>query len=105
MFRSLFVKCRNVLGTTSDGFFPDLYTIKDKRSGSRLVFVVLNMDKDLQRERLEPRVEILGEKFNKILMKIEFEPATDDEENAIDLKITKDILLDDVVKMIMKTVK
>ena len=36
MFRSHFVKCRNVLGTTSDGFFPDLYTINDKRSGSRL---------------------------------------------------------------------
>ena len=73
--------------------------------GSHLVFVVLNMDKDLQRERLEPRVEIFCEQFNEILMKIKHEPATDDEENAIALKITKDMLLDDVVKMIMETVK
>jgi len=75
--------------------------IKEKL-GPQLVFVVLDMDKDLQQERLVPRLEALGETFNDICEKIKYEPASDDEENVIDLKITRDMQLDDVVKIIME---
>eukprot|EP00092_Neocalanus_flemingeri_P009390 GFUD01010104.1.p1 GENE.GFUD01010104.1~~GFUD01010104.1.p1 ORF type:complete len:351 (+),score=105.54 GFUD01010104.1:41-1093(+) len=77
--------------------------IKEKL-GSELVFVVLNLDKDLQLERLEPRVETLGSKFNEILFAMEFEPVCEDEENTIDLKITRDMDLDEVVKAILDNI-
>ena len=65
-----------------------------EKLGPKLVFVVLDMDKDHQRERLGPRLEVLGETFNEILTKIKYEPVDDDEENAIDLKVTRDMQLD-----------
>jgi len=75
--------------------------IKEKL-GPELVFVVLDVDKDLQRERLEPRLEVLGETFIEMLTKFKCEPANGDEGNSIDLKITRDMHLDDVVKIIME---
>ena len=60
--------------------------------GADLVFVVLNLDKDLQQERLRAG------------MKMVYEPAEDDEENAVDLKVARDMQVDDVVSVIMSKV-
>ena len=60
--------------------------------GADLVFVVLNLDKVLQQERLRAG------------MKMVYEPAEDDEENAVDLKVARDMQVDDVVSVIMSKV-
>jgi len=71
-----------------------------ERLGHQLKFVVLDLDKDLQLERLRTR----GEAFEELLgawMKLKYDPVSVDEENAIYLKITRDMKLNDVVTMII----
>ena len=68
--------------------------------GSDLHFMVLNLDKDYQEERLKPRFELLGEDLAKGWMEMKYEPAEDGEENAVNLKITREHSLDDVVELI-----
>ena len=71
--------------------------------GPDLQFVVLNLDKDHQEERLKPRTVTFGEKkkFVKSLIRMKYEAADDDEENSFELKITREIELDAVVQKIM----
>ena len=75
--------------------------IKSK-PGPDLWFVVLNLDKDHQEERLKPRTETFGEEVGKSWMRMKYEAAEVDEENAYDLKISRDMELDDVVQKIME---
>jgi len=69
--------------------------------GPDLLFVVLDLDKDHHKERLSPRTESFGEEITNLWMMIKFEVAEDDEENVIDMKITREMELDDVVAKIM----
>ena len=46
--------------------------------GPNLQFVVLNLDKDHQEERLMQRTETFGETFGKSLMTLKYEAAEDD---------------------------
>ena len=73
--------------------------IKEKL-GPQLMLVVLNLDKELQLERLKPRLETFGEELNEAFVKMKVEPVGDDEQNIVDLKITRDLQIDDVVKII-----
>ena len=72
--------------------------------GPDLLFVVLDLDEDLHRERLSPRIKLVGEQRTKMWMnmKLRYELAEDNEENAVDLKITREMEPDDVVAKIMK---
>ena len=65
--------------------------------GPDLVFVVLDLEKGLQEERLKPR---LGS-FDKKYFDMKYEAAQDDEENTIDLKITREMELGKVVDIII----
>ena len=73
--------------------------------GPDLQFMVLNLDKDYQEERLKPRFDLLGKEFAEMWMKMIYEPAQDDEENAVDLKITREQSLDDVVELFQNCVR
>ena len=73
--------------------------------GPDLVFVVLNLKKDHQLERLGPRSATLGEELIKMWMGMKYEPAEENEEKAIDLKITREMELDDVVAKIMEKIR
>ena len=68
--------------------------------GPELKFMVLNLEKDYQEERLKPRHELMGEDIAKSWVKMTFEPAEEGEENAFDLRITREQSLDDVVQLI-----
>jgi len=70
--------------------------------GPDLLFVVLNLDKDHHRERLEPRLPTFGEQFVDVFLNMKYELAEENEENVLDLKITRQMELDDVVEIIMK---
>ena len=78
-----------------------------KELGPDLIFVVLNMAKGQQTERIKARhgdgnkalVDLLVNTYNV------FEPATMDEENSIDLTITNDMSREDVVEKILEMVK
>jgi len=72
--------------------------------GPELLFVVLNLDEDHHRERLGPRTQQFSEEIVDVWMKIKFEPGEDDEENVFDLKITREMKLDDVVGEIMRKI-
>jgi len=69
--------------------------------GPELLFVVLDLEKEHQKERLRPRIESFGEDVANSWMGMKYEPAEDDEENAFDLKITREMELDDVVGRIL----
>ena len=58
--------------------------------GPDLVFVVLDLEKGLQ--RLQPRLGSFDMKY---------EAAQDDEENTFDIKITREMALEKVVDVIM----
>jgi len=73
--------------------------------GPDLQFMVLNLDKDYQAERLKPRFDLLGKEFAELWMKMIYEPAGDGEENAVDLKITREQSLDDVVQLIKDSLR
>ena len=72
--------------------------------GPDLLFVVLDLDEDLHRERLSPRIELVGKERTEMWlnMKLRYEPVDDNEENAVDMKITREMEPDDVVAKIMK---
>merc|ERR1712106_898928 len=68
--------------------------------GAKLQFMVLNLDRDYQLERLEPRTEKFGKEIAKAWVNMKYEPAEDEEENTFALKITREVSLDDVVEQI-----
>eukprot|EP00091_Calanus_sinicus_P006650 TRINITY_DN17357_c0_g1_i1.p1 TRINITY_DN17357_c0_g1~~TRINITY_DN17357_c0_g1_i1.p1 ORF type:complete len:132 (-),score=43.87 TRINITY_DN17357_c0_g1_i1:50-445(-) len=65
--------------------------------GPDLVFVVLDLETGLQEERLKPREGSYDLKY----FDMKYEAAHDDEENTIDLKITREMDLENVVDNIM----
>ena len=69
-----------------------------------LLFVVLELDEDLYRERLSPRIELVGKDRTEMWlnMKLRYEPVDDNEENAVDMEITREMEPDHVVAKIMK---
>jgi len=76
-----------------------------KELGPNLIFVVMHMNKEDQYERVKARhgdedsiVEMLA-KIHEV-----FEPAGDDEQNAIHLLVTKDMTRDDVVDKVIRLV-
>ena len=73
--------------------------------GPDLQFVVLNLNEDHREERLKPRTETFGEELVKSCMRMKYEAAEDDEENTYDLKITREMELDDVVQKIVARLK
>jgi gluconate kinase len=70
--------------------------------GPELVFVVLEMSKEMVHERLNKR-ETFGEEMTKKMKKMRdaFESAMEDEENAIALKLTRDMTPIHVVEKIL----
>merc|ERR1719189_3068624 len=77
-----------------------------KEMGSNLIFVVLHMSKEDQMTRIRNRhgdetmfIDMLANSYKV------FEPATQDEPNAIAVDITKDMSRDDVVNKILEMVK
>ena len=77
-----------------------------KELGSNLIFVVLHMSKEDQLARIKNRhgdeqmfIDMLSNSYKV------FEPATEDEPNAIAVDITKDMSRDDVVNKIIQSVK
>ena len=78
-----------------------------KQLGPDLIFVVLNMTKEDQMKRIMQRH---GEEQSTIvdfLTKLYdfYEPATEDEENAIDVEVTNDMSREDVVQKILNMLK
>ena len=77
--------------------------------GPDLVFVVLHMTKEDQEARVKRRHgdNEEGKGLNDMLTKaFEFyEPATDDEPNALDVRVTPDMTADDVVDKILYMLK
>jgi gluconate kinase len=74
--------------------------------GSNLIFVVLHMSREDQMNRIKARhgdEESLTDLLTKLYN--HYEPATEDEPNAIHVLITKDMSKDDVVSKILKLVK
>jgi len=70
--------------------------------GPTLLFVVLNLDKDHQEERLKPRHEKFGGDLPKKWSNMKYEIKEEGEENTLDLKVTREMPLDDVVETIMR---
>jgi len=68
--------------------------------GPDVQFMVLNLDSDYQLERLQPRTVKFGKEIAEAWVKMKYEPAEEDEENAFDLKIIREMSLDDVVQQI-----
>ena len=74
-----------------------------KQLGPELIFVVLNMTKEDQMKRITAR-HGEGSGFNEWLTKLYdlYEPATKDEENAIDVVVTSDMSREDVIQKILE---
>lgn len=74
-----------------------------KQLGPECIFVVLNMTKEDTMKRITAR-HGEGSSFNELLIKWYdfYEPATKDEENAIDVVVTSDMSREDVVQKILK---
>ena len=68
--------------------------------GPDLVFIVLDLHKEFQEERLKPRIESVGQDFVKAYMKMIFEPVEQDEENVFEIKIVRETNLEEVVLLI-----
>jgi len=78
-----------------------------KQMGENLIFVVLHMTKEDQMERIVKRH---GDANENLIEKMTmchnvFEPAEDDEKNAIHCLITKDMTRDEVVEKIVQLLK
>ena len=79
-----------------------------KSIGSDLVFLVLNMTKDCQMNRIKNRH---GDSFGEGLLNMLFkyaelcEPAGDDEQNAYNITITEDMNVEDVMKKVLNIVQ
>ena len=78
-----------------------------KMLGPDLVFVVLNLTKDCQEKRIINRHGKASEEL--ITMMTGFfdlyEPAGDDEENAVNIEITEEMTPDDVLEKVMQAVQ
>ena len=76
-----------------------------KQLGPKAIFVVLNMSKEDQKERLDKRH---GKEQSSINWLYEiydaFEPATEDEERAINIQITSNMSKEDVAQMILDNI-
>ena len=72
--------------------------------GPDLVFVVLNMSREDQRARLIARHGEESEGFNDLMsgMFDLYEPATEEEESAIDLNVTNEMTREDVAEKLLK---
>jgi len=76
-----------------------------KKLGPNLIFLVLHMSREDQMDRIKTRhgdEESMSEMLTKLYDK--YEPATEDEPNAIHVLITKEMSRDDVVEKILKLV-
>ena len=73
--------------------------------GSDLVFVILDMDKDSQKKRLGNRLGEIGNSFLNDLAKMSLDPATDDEQNLVNIKITRDLSRVQVTEMVLAGIK
>jgi len=69
--------------------------------GQELVFVVLDLDEDLLKRRLKPRLGSYDMKY----FDMKYEPAQLEEDNTVDLKITPEIELDIVISSILEKTK
>jgi len=74
--------------------------------GSDLIFIVLNMSKEDQLERVVKRGGDDLKEMNDTLVRAykTYEPASEDESNAINIYITKDMTRDDVLQQILQVV-
>ena len=72
--------------------------------GPDLVFVVLVLDKDHQRERLSTRKQF-GEDIIEAWASMEYETAAEDEENVVDIKITREMNPSDVAWKIINQIE
>jgi len=74
--------------------------------GPDVIFVVLNMSKEGQEERIRQRHGEDAGATGESLMKMNafYEPATEDEDQAIDVLVTNDMSREDVVKKILSMI-
>jgi len=75
--------------------------------GPDLIFVVLNLSKEEQMDRLRKRHGEENEGVNELLgnMYDLYEPATEDEENAINLVLTNEMTREEVAEKLLKMLK
>lgn len=75
--------------------------------GSKLIFLVFNMNKDCQMKRVIQRTPGIGEKYLKILYNYaeRCEPAAIDEINTYNLTITEEMTREDVEKTVLEFVQ
>ena len=75
--------------------------------GCNLTFIVLNMTKEFQKQRLLKRHQPGDEEGLDFLLKLYelFEPAEDGEENAYNVSISKDMSPEDVIEKVIEIVK
>ena len=76
--------------------------------GPDLIFMVLNLTKECQGKRLENRHagdDEAGAMFADSLKRFYdlYEPAGENEENALNIDITEDMSIEDVVEVVLKT--
>ena len=74
--------------------------------GSKLIFLVFNMNKDCQMKRVTQRTPGIGEKYLQILYNYaeKCEPAAKDEINTYNLTITEEMTREDVEKTVLEFV-
>ena len=74
--------------------------------GSKLIFLVFNMNKDCQMKRVTQRTPGIGEKYLQILYNYaeKCEPAAKDEINTYNLTITEEMTREDVKKTVLEFV-
>ena len=75
--------------------------------GSKLIFLVFNMNKDCQMKRVKQRTPGIGEKYLEILYNYaeKCEPAAKDEINTYNLTITEEMTREDVEKTVLEFVQ
>ena len=75
--------------------------------GPKLIFLVLNMNKDCQMKRVRERTPGVGEAFLEILFNYaeKCEPAAEDEINAYNVTITEEMTREDVEKTILELIQ
>ena len=74
--------------------------------GSKLIFLVFNMNKDCQMKRVTQRTPGIGQKYLQILYNYaeKCEPAAKDEINTYNLTITEEMTREDVKKTVLEFV-
>ena len=71
--------------------------------GSGLMFIVLNLTKSCQMKRLAGREGGGGEALLEKMIEL-YEPAGEDEEGAVNVMITEDMSMDDVLQEVMNAI-